>query len=76
MYKDVLQVILGGGRSKFLPNNTLDCDANYGHRQDNRNLIDEWMNIDRFKGARKEYVKNLAELNSFDVVPPDYLFGI
>ncbi|VVC29115.1 Alkaline-phosphatase-like, core domain,Alkaline phosphatase-like, alpha/beta/alpha,Alkaline [Cinara cedri] len=67
-----LNVIMGGGRSKFLPNTT----SPEGQRRDNRNLVEEWKNIERFTGAHKAYVEDRSQLNSVNTNETDYLFGL
>lgn len=37
-----LNVIFGGGRLEFIPNNETDVDGNVGKRSDGVNLIEEW----------------------------------
>lgn len=66
---------MGGGRSKFLPNTTKDWQDKPGRRLDKRDLIQEWMNINRTEGARKAYVGNRTELKSLKTNETDYLFG-
>lgn len=66
---------MGGGRSKFLPNTTKDWQNKSGQRIDNRNLIKEWLNINRAGGARTAYVNNRTELKSLKTNETDYLFG-
>jgi len=65
---------MGGGRTKMLPNTTSDEQNNVGERLDKRNLIDEWLDIDR-SGARKAYVGNRSQLKSLNFNETDYLLG-
>lgn len=51
-----LNVILGGGRSKFLPYFSTDEEGDYGDRIDGVNLIDKWIQNNKRKGGR--YVWN------------------
>ncbi len=44
-----LNVIMGGGRRHFLPD---------GYRTDNRNLIDEWLAMQRNNGQSVHYIEN------------------
>lgn len=37
-----LNIIFGGGRSKFLPNSVVDSEGNPGHRSDSVDLIEIW----------------------------------
>jgi alkaline phosphatase len=53
---DGLDVILGGGRAQFLPNDEDDPEYPFrtGKRDDGRNLVEEWLAAD----ASREYVWN------------------
>lgn len=68
-----LNVILGGGRSKFLPFDTLDEEGDYGERLDGVNLIDEWLEQKRRK--RAAYVWNRRDLLS-QYQNLEYLMGL
>lgn len=37
-----LNLIFGGGRTKFYPKTSVDTDGKFGERSDGRNLINEW----------------------------------
>ncbi len=63
-----LNVILGGGRSKFLPR-----ELN-GEREDGLNLIDEW--IQYKKNLNGKYIFNKKALMNLDVNETDYLLGL
>lgn len=58
-----LNVILGGGRSKFLPYNIIDDKENRGERLDKLNLIAEWL---KQKKGKKLYVSNREQLLKAD----------
>ena len=74
---DGLDVILGGGRRHFLPQNAADSDSTFvpiehevsasriplGSRSDGRNLIEEWQKI--YKDGR--YVNDLAGFSALDL---------
>jgi alkaline phosphatase len=68
-----LQVILGGGRSKFL---FKESDNSTGERLD-ENLIDVWKNnkLNRFPGQTTKYVTNREELMNVNASKVDYLLG-
>lgn len=66
---------MGGGRSKFLPNTTIDHQKRKGQRLDGRNLINEWMNINRNLGSQSAYVGNRSQLKSLKTNETDYLLG-
>jgi alkaline phosphatase len=71
----ILQVIMGGGRSKFLPNTTVDNYNHLGQRRDNRDLIQEWLNKNRREGEHRAYVSDRKELKSLNTTQTDFLFG-
>lgn len=68
-----LNVILGGGRSKFLPFDVRDEEGDFGERLDDVNLIDEWLN--QKKNKRAAYVWNRRQLLQ-DTRDLDYLLGL
>ncbi|CAG9824652.1 unnamed protein product, partial [Phaedon cochleariae] len=47
-----LQVILGGGRKKFLPKEVVDEEGKRGERSDGANLIEEWKKQKERAGVR------------------------
>ncbi|CAG9824655.1 unnamed protein product [Phaedon cochleariae] len=57
-----LQVILGGGRKKFLPKEEVDEEGKRGERSDGANLIEEWKKQKERAGVRFEYVWNREQL--------------
>lgn len=67
-------VILGGGRQKFLPINETDEDGFLGQRFDGLNLIDEWK---RSKSALKyQYISNKKGLHELRAKETDYVLGL
>lgn len=63
VYGDIgskLNVIMGGGRRHFLPN------TQNGYRTDNRNLIDEYLEMQRSSGHSVQYVTNRVSGNDVD----------
>lgn len=68
-----INVILGGGRERFLPNTTIDVEGSSGLRVDGRDLIEEWLNTKA--GSKATYIWNRAELLSVDI-DNDYLLGL
>ncbi|XP_037039101.1 membrane-bound alkaline phosphatase-like [Bradysia coprophila] len=67
-------VILGGGRSKFLPIDECDEDGKRGQRLDGLNLIDEWrMEKESIGGV---YVHNRSGLVSCDFNKTTFLLGL
>lgn len=69
-----IEVVLGGGRSQFYPNNVADPEypSQRGVRKDGRLLPTEWVAA-RPKSA---YVWNLAQFNAIDPGRTDHLLGL
>lgn len=61
-------VILGGGRSNFLPNSTEE-----GNRLDNLDLIKHWK---KSKKTKADYVTDRKSLLNLDLKSTDYLLGL
>lgn len=68
-----LEVALGGGRSKFLPNTVADPEdaGKMGERKDGRNLTGEW--VSKFGG---QYVHKKAEFDAIDPATTHHLLGL
>lgn len=76
--QESLRVALGGGRSNFLPNTTIDPENSTakGVRKDNRDLTKEWISTRNRFGNNAKFVFDKA---GFDNVNPDntnYLLGL
>ncbi|CAI6351315.1 unnamed protein product [Macrosiphum euphorbiae] len=71
-----LNVIMGGGRAKFFPNTDKDQQNLKGQRRDGRDLIKEWLEIDRTSGASSAYVTDRSQLKSMNTSETDYLLGL
>ncbi|XP_073970961.1 alkaline phosphatase 1 isoform X3 [Rhodnius prolixus] len=73
-----LNVILGGGTSKFLPENKSDPFGNAGSRLDNIDLVEEWLNDKRtrFGEGREEVVWDVQGLENVNYENTTHLFGI
>lgn len=67
-----INVIFGGGRTKFLPKSVSDADGNVGEREDEQNLIDEWKK-DKENAA---YIVDKDGLSNLDVNGIDYVLGL
>lgn len=67
-----LNVLMGGGRARFLPKNITDEEGETGRRGDGRNLIEEWLNL---KGTNGAYVWDRKGLLSLDE-DVDYVLGL
>ncbi|KAK7086431.1 hypothetical protein SK128_007003 [Halocaridina rubra] len=71
------KVILGGGRSHFVPEDVLDAEIGTpGNRKDGKNLIDEWSASKASQGVNSSYVWNRDDLLAVDVANTDYLMGL
>ncbi|GLS28810.1 alkaline phosphatase [Mesorhizobium albiziae] len=68
------EVVLGGGRSNFLPESAADPEAadKTGARKDGRNLVDEW----KAKYNDGAYVWNKTEFDAVDAEKTEHLFGL
>jgi len=73
-YGNGIEVALGGGRIKFLPNDFEDPEgANTEEgRQDNRNLAQEWIE----KYPNSNYVWNQVQFETIDAETTDHLLGL
>lgn len=73
------QVILGGGRMKFLPENVVDSEEQAGQRKDGKNLPDIWKNQktdDGKNGVNATYIESGKGLKSVDPAQTDSLLGL
>lgn len=71
-----LKVALGGGRSYFLPNTTVDPEdggSNKGRRRDGRDLTAEWVTS---RGAGAQFVYDKAGFDAADPASTKYLLGL
>lgn len=57
IYTYIYKVLLGGGSSRLTPSTTLDSLGRTGYREDNRNLIEEWL-IERQNNGESAYVND------------------
>lgn len=73
-YGDGLEVAMGGGRSKFLPNTVSDPEypARKGERLDGRDLTEEWTK----KYRSSAFVWNKAQFDAIDPKKTKHLFGL
>lgn len=67
-----INVIFGGGRTKFIPKSMNDVDGNEGEREDEENLISEWKK-DKENAA---YIFDKDGLNNLNVADTDYVLGL
>ncbi|XP_054277351.1 alkaline phosphatase-like [Macrosteles quadrilineatus] len=68
------KVLLGGGRSRFLPNNT-NTPLGEGERKDGRNLVEDWKEEKKYRG-KAAYVTDRNQLLGVDIKHTDYLLGL
>ncbi|KAI7800335.1 alkaline phosphatase [Triplophysa rosa] len=74
-----IDVIIGGGRKYMTPKGFPDPEypthvSAQGQRKDQRNLIDEWLNMKQEKVAR--YVWNKTDFDAVDPEKTDYLMAL
>ncbi|XP_070543597.1 alkaline phosphatase-like [Ptychodera flava] len=73
-----IQVVMGGGRQKFMLNTQRDPEAGilpqFGDRQDGRDLIKEW--VDGKPEGSAVYVWNEDDFENVDPTKTDYLLGL
>lgn len=68
-----INVIMVGGRNRFLPNDTQGPEAGFGTRGDGINMIEEWKKRHPEKAV---YATDAAGLASVDPNDTDYLLGL
>jgi alkaline phosphatase len=73
-YGNGIEVVLGGGRSNFLPKTQADPEygSQLGRRSDGRDLTHEW--TARYPSAA--YVWNQKDFDAIDVAHTDHLLGL
>ena len=71
-YGDGLEVALGGGRAKFLPDRTSDHKGKDAERLDGRDLTEEWKK--KYRSAA--YVTDKSQLSAVDPVKTKHLLGL
>ena len=73
-YGDGVDVVLGGGRSYFMPNSAFDPEyvTQKGRRTDGRDLTAEWVT----KYQQSAYVWNKAQLDAIDPNSTRHLLGL
>jgi alkaline phosphatase len=69
-----IEVVLGGGRSQFLPNTLADPEYTtlFGSRTDGRNLTNEWVAA----RPRSAFVWNRAQFDAIDASRTRHLLGL
>lgn len=71
-----LKVVLGGGRAQFRDVNASDEEGKPGYRTDGRDLIKEWLEIQRDYGRTSKYVWSRKALQNLNTEKTDYLLGL
>lgn len=72
--KSSLKVVLGGGRTNFMPNTMIDPEyGSKGRRKDGRDLTAEWIIT---RGAGAQYIWNKAGFDAADPAKTSYLLGL
>ncbi len=73
-YGDGLEVALGGGRAKFIPNTEFDPEYidKKGERSDGRNLTNEWLS--KYKDSK--YIYDKKGFDETDVKKTKHLLGL
>lgn len=71
-----LNVIMGGGAGKMLPNTTMDDYGKRGERWDGRNLINEWIAGKKSQGDKWAYVSNRDSLLKVNQTNVNNLLGL
>ncbi len=72
--KKSLKVVMGGGRTYFLPNTVKEPESNAsGRRKDGRDLTTEWVST---RGPKANYVWNKTQFDAIDPAHTDYLLGL
>lgn len=68
-----LNVVMGGGQAKFLPNTTVDSHGSRGERHDGRNLINEWISN---KSGETAFVTNRKSLMNINLNKTKNVLGL
>lgn len=72
-----INVILGGGRIKFMPNNQKDFLQNMnGSRIDNKNLIQDWQSQMRSLNKSHKFIWNASDFRDTDFKSYDHILGL
>jgi alkaline phosphatase len=73
--KRALRVVLGGGRTYFLPDTVVEPESNVtkGRRKDGRNLTSEWVSS---RGFGSKFVWNKAQFDAANPRNTNYLLGL
>ena len=74
----VIQLIIGGGRSKFLRNTDEDFvkAEDKGERTDDRNLINEWQDQMKSKNLKHKFMWNMTDFMSLNPDQYDHVLAL
>ncbi|XP_045594862.2 alkaline phosphatase [Procambarus clarkii] len=70
-----MKVIMGGGRQEMGASLQKDTSQKCP-RTDGRNLVQEWMQDKKMRGATHAYVTSTSQLRNVPIQDTDYLFGL
>lgn len=73
---DGIDVVMGGGRRSFLPNDVIDLEGKEGRRADGRNLVEEWQERYSDGVTTSAYVEDKAAFDLLDVDNTDKVLGL
>ncbi|RNA02319.1 alkaline tissue-nonspecific isozyme [Brachionus plicatilis] len=72
-----INVIFGGGKRKFLPNNTIDpISKRAGDRIDGRNLLEDWKTNMKKQNKKHKYLDNRQEFLNLNSNEFDHVLGL
>ncbi|XP_076365007.1 alkaline phosphatase-like [Tachypleus tridentatus] len=72
-----IQVILGGGRQSFFPDDEPDIESKeMGKRKDGQNIVNEWLDNKKNISSKVHYVYNLQGFENVTADETDYLLGL
>ncbi|GFO16251.1 alkaline phosphatase [Plakobranchus ocellatus] len=71
-----IQVILGGGRRNFLPQNSTEPNRSEARRTDGLNLVEEWKQEKMSHGFTHSYVYDKEGFDRVNPTNTDYLLGL
>jgi len=71
-YGDGIDVVMGGGRRHFIPEDFTDIEGKSGKRKDGRNLTTEW----KSKYPTGTYVETQSQFDAVNANSTDKLFGL
>ena len=67
--------MMGGGYRNFYGEPSLNTPKVVGLRKDSKNLLDQWVQIQKSKGRKYKLIFDKTELTNLNPSKTDYLFG-